>query len=116
MASSDWVAVAVGSVSAVSAWLAGRSAKKASEFNTKTSAETEAYTRARQMDTETLERQKRDLDEVRKNAADLREKVRELKLENDQVKEDNRVLHEENAILRRRVARLEKLLGGEENV
>lgn len=113
MASSDWVAVAVGSVSAVSAWLAGRSAKKASEFNTKTTAETEAYNRARQMDIETLDRQKRDLTEIRENNKEIREKLREMKLENDKLKEDNRVLHEENAILRRRVARLEKLLEGE---
>lgn len=73
-------------------------------MNSKTLAETEAYNRARKLDTETIERQEREIKEIRANNEDLRDKVRALKT-------DNESIHEDNDRLRRRIARLEKQIG-----
>ena len=111
MDASNWSVIAVALISLASAWLAYRSAKSASKYtseasimNSKTLAETEAYNRARKLDTETIDRQKQDILEIRANNEDLRVKVRELKV-------DNENLHEDNDRLRRRIARLEQQIG-----
>jgi septal ring factor EnvC (AmiA/AmiB activator) len=113
MDGSNWATIIVAAVSVVSAYLAGRAAKTAAKhtsdasvMNSRTQAETEAYNRARKMDIETIERQKKDIEEIRQNNADLREKLRELK-------KDNELIHEDNDRLRRRIAKLEK--AGESN-
>ncbi len=108
MKSSDWALIVVAVISLGSAFLSGRSAKAAAKFsseatidNTRVLAETEAYNRARRMDIETIERQDREIDEIREQNRKLREKVRVLQQENEDIKEDNRQL-------RQRVTRLEQ--------
>jgi septal ring factor EnvC (AmiA/AmiB activator) len=111
MDGASWAVVIVGAISLVSAFLSGRAAKTAarhtsdaSVMNSRTQAETEAYNRARKMDTETIERQAKEIEQIRANSENLREKLRELK-------EDNERLHEDNDRLRRRVTRLEQQVG-----
>jgi FtsZ-binding cell division protein ZapB len=108
MKGSDWAVVIVGLVSLISAILAGRSARKAAQYdsdasimNSKTLAETEAYNRARKMDIETINRQDQEIDDIREQNYQLRKQVRKLQEDNDRI-------HEENRILKQRVARLEK--------
>lgn len=108
MKGSDWAAIVVAFISILSAVLAGRSARTASKYNSdasitnsRTLAETEAYNRARKMDIETIERQDKEIDEIREQNRRLREKVRELQ-------SDNENLHEENRVLKQRVTRLER--------
>ena len=85
---------AVATIGIVSSWLAGRSARKAAQFsadastaNERTKAETEAYSRARKMDIETIARQ-----EI------------EIKKLSDRIT----FLEGENSILKREVAELQK--------
>ncbi len=101
MEPSSIAAIVVALISVLSAWLAGRAARTAAKFsadasmsNEKIKAETEAYARARKMDTDTIKRQDEELEE-------LREEVKSLK-------EDNRALHRQNEALRTRVASLER--------
>jgi peptidoglycan hydrolase CwlO-like protein len=108
MKSSDWAVIIVALISVVSAVLAGRSARKAAKYdseasitNSRTVAETEAYNRARKMDIETIERQDKEIDEVREQNRKLRAKIRELQ-------NDYETVHEENRVLRQRVTRLEQ--------
>ena len=108
MKGSDWAAVVVALISILSAVLAGRSARRAAKYdsdasvtNSRTLAETEAYNRARKMDIETIERQDKEIDEIREQNRQLRAKVRELQ-------NDNEKIHEENRVLRQRVTRLEQ--------
>lgn len=107
MSGADWAIVVVGVISLVSAFLSGRTARSTA----KTQAETEAYARARKMDVETIERQDREIEEIRKNNQDLRTKVRALISANENLKQDNQTLHQENKALIRRVARCEERLG-----
>ena len=111
MKSSDWAVIIVALISVVSASLAGRSAKKAAKYtsdasvdNSRIMAETEAYNRARKMDIETIERQDREIDEIREQNRLLRAKVREQQIEIE-------TIHEENHLLRQRVLRLEQHQG-----
>jgi len=106
--SSDWAVIIVAIISVISAALAGRSARKSAQYtsdaavtNSRTLAETDAYNRARKMDIETIERQDKEIDEIREQNRQLRTKVRELQ-------EHNERIDEENKNLRRRVARLEQ--------
>lgn len=108
MKGSEWAGIIVAIITVISAILAGRSARKAAQYdsdasvmNSKTLAETEAYNRARKMDIETIERQDKEIDEIREQNRQLRKKVRELQEDGDRI-------HEENRILKQRVARLEK--------
>jgi predicted RNase H-like nuclease (RuvC/YqgF family) len=85
---------AVATIGIVSSWLAGRSARKAAQFsadastaNERTKAETEAYSRARKMDIETIARQ-----EI------------EIKKLSDRIT----FLEGENSILKQQVAELQK--------
>lgn len=63
------------------------------------------------MDVETIERQDREIEEIRQHNDDLRKKVRTLIQANEQLKDDNQRLHEENQHLLRRIARCEERLG-----
>jgi predicted RNase H-like nuclease (RuvC/YqgF family) len=78
----------------ISAWLSGRSARKAAQAsadasmaNARTQAETDAYNRARKMDIETISRQE---NEIKK----LSDKIQ--------------FLEAENALLKERISNLEK--------
>lgn len=111
MAGADWAAIIVGIISVVSAVFSGRAARSAAKYNSDASianariqAETEAYNRARRMDVETIERQDREIEEIRQHNERLRDKIRKLTV-------DNLELREENESLRRRVTRLEQLGG-----
>lgn len=108
MKSSDWALVIVALIGLVSAALAARSAQKSAEYDKeakvaseKTMAETEAYNRARKMDIETIQRQDKEIDEIREQNRLLRQRIRELMDDNERIREDNRQL-------RQRVARLER--------
>lgn len=118
MGGSDWAAIFVALISIISAIFSGRSARTAAKYNSdasvmnsRTQAETEAYNRARKMDIETIERQDKDIEELRLNSEKLRERVRLLMQDNERLREDNGRLHEENQSLLRRVDRLEKQQG-----
>lgn len=111
MDSNNWAQIIVAMVAVVSAVLSGRAARKSSQYtsdaavmNARTQAETEAYNRARQMDIQTIERQRTELEQIRANSDELRKKIRELKLNNERLNEDN-------DRLRRRVTRLEEQVG-----
>ena len=97
-------AVIVAIVGALGAWAAARSARSASLISEKTKAEQEAYARARKMDVETIERQDKEIAELRDLDAARELAIRELR-------QDNQRLHEENAALRRRVTTLEEQQG-----
>lgn len=89
----NWATIIVGLITLAGAVFSGISANRASKYNTRTQAETEAYERARKMDTETIERQEKALEKLRKEVEEL--------------KEDNEMLHGENKELRQRIYRLE---------
>jgi FtsZ-binding cell division protein ZapB len=107
----NWAGVAIAIVSLITAWLSGRSARAAAKYsadssttNSRILAETEAYKRARAMDVETIERQGKEIDEIREQNRALRAKVRELIASNEK-------LLEENIDLRRRLTVLEHQIG-----
>lgn len=104
MEAGNWAMVIVAGISLISAILSGRAAAGASKYSSKAQAETEAYNRARKMDIETIERQDKELEEIREENRKMQQKMGELKLDNER-------LHEDNDRLRRRVSRLEKQLG-----
>lgn len=83
----NWAGIAIAAIGVISAWLAGRAAQNAAKYSARTEAETEAYNRARKMDIETIERQD-------KEVKDLRQEVKDLKADNE--------------ILRKRVSLLEQ--------
>jgi len=107
----NWAGIGIALIGVISAWLSGRSANKAAKFtsgasvlNARTVAETEAYGRARKLDTETIQRQDEELDELREENKLLKMQVRQLTIREIE-------LSEENVNLRRRVARLERYFG-----
>lgn len=111
MGSSDWAIIIVALISVISAFASGRAARNAAKYNSdasvmnsRTQAETEAYHRARKMDVETIDRQDKEIEEIRLNNQQLREKVRSLLA-------DNQRIHEENESLKRRVSLLEQNQG-----
>jgi predicted RNase H-like nuclease (RuvC/YqgF family) len=104
MDAGNWAAIIVAAIALFSAILSGRAAAGASKFSSRAIAETEAYNRARKMDIETIERQDKEIEEIREENRQMQQKIRELKLDNER-------LHEDNDRLRRRVARLEQQLG-----
>jgi predicted RNase H-like nuclease (RuvC/YqgF family) len=98
---SSVTAIAVALISVLSAWLAGRAARNAAKFsadastsNEKVKAETEAYNRARAIDVATIERQDREITE-------LREEIESLKAAKGS-------LERQNEALRKRVSSLER--------
>lgn len=105
MDKSDWVTLLVAFMSLLAGLAAQRSSAKvakrtaaaalaAAEITSRSDMETEAYTRARAIDTETIERQAAELTE-------LRERL-------DKVEDTNDTLVRENRQLRRRVDELER--------
>jgi predicted RNase H-like nuclease (RuvC/YqgF family) len=92
----NWATIIVGIFTVLGAIFTGISASRASKYSTKTQAETEAYSRARKMDVETIERQDKEIEELHQKYAAL--KVNEERLNQD------------NDRLRRRLTRLEQKL------
>lgn len=118
MTGANWAIIVVGLISVLGAYVSGRAARSAAKFNadastasSKAQAETEAYHRARKMDIETIERQNKEIEEIRKNNQDLRHKVRTLIADNGRLREDNNRKQEEIDSLLRRVDRLERQVG-----
>jgi TolA-binding protein len=94
--------VIVAAIAALSAYASQRNASRASTINTQATSrvdmEKEAYERARQFDTDTIERQDKEIQE-------LRQEIAVLKAEHRKELEEFR---EENRRLRLRVVRLER--------
>jgi peptidoglycan hydrolase CwlO-like protein len=105
MGASNWASIIVAAIALFSAIAAGRAAAGASKYSAKAQAETEAYNRARKMDIETIERQDKEIGEIREENKAMQQKIRELKIDNER-------LHEDNDRLRRRITHLEQQLGG----
>jgi chromosome segregation ATPase len=83
------------------------------KYSARTEAETEAYARARKMDIETIERQDKEIDEIRQNNKELRQKVRTLAEDNQRLREELSTERQDKEALRRRVTHLERLQRGE---
>jgi TolA-binding protein len=91
----NWAAIIVAVLALLSAGYTARQASKASTTSVRTQAETEAYERARKMDTETIGKQEK--------------KIEKLEVRVQQLEEKNETLEEDNDRLRNRVNRLERL-------
>lgn len=76
--------VLIAAIAALSAYASQRTAARASTANTQASTrvdmEKEAYERARQFDTDTIDRQDKEIEELRKEISELREENRKLRL------------------------------------
>lgn len=96
-------AVLTAIIAAVGAWAAQRSASKANILNTEVSgrleAEEDAFVRARAFDIQTIERQDRELRELREKNARLEEEAHQMR--------------DEINFLKQRLARLENITTGE---
>ena len=95
--SADWATIIVAVIGIAVAWVSGRSAKAVS----KTTAETDAYTRARSFDLDIIKRQKEELDEERKEKAIL-------ETENEFYKKRDSTQQRQIDILRRQLGRLQE--------
>lgn len=97
-------AIIVSVVAAYGAYASQKAAAKAAKANAESTGrmkmEDEAYDRAREYDTETIERQGREIAELRAEKDQLKEDVKGLK-------QDNETLHDENRELKRKVEQLE---------
>jgi predicted RNase H-like nuclease (RuvC/YqgF family) len=93
--SGNWAAIIVATLSLLAGLYTARTASKASISSTKTQAETEAYNRARKMDTETIEKQEK--------------KIEKLEARVEHLEEQNDMLEQDNDRLRNRINRLENL-------
>lgn len=107
---SDIASVAVAAIAALGMWASSRSAKKAMVQSTSISsktdkeiAETEAYARARKLDIETIERQDREITEVR-------EENHEIKLENMALRDHVKDLSDRTKTLSEKVRALEQVI------
>lgn len=117
--------VVVSIIAASGAFLAARASAKAQMTNVSTSSrvemEKEAYERARKLDTETINRQDSELEELHNNQDALREDMRKVHRENERLYGENRIILEDNARLRtelvgvrQRLVRLERGLHPDE--
>jgi peptidoglycan hydrolase CwlO-like protein len=104
--------IIVSLIALVSGWLAARASAKASTTNVVTSSrvemEKEAYERARKLDTETIQRQDQELEELYQKVdtqsndiQQLHHANNELRRDNDLILADNRRLQDEMWSLRR---------------
>lgn len=78
----DISAIVIALIALGSSWVTSRSASKASTINNETNArvemEKEAYTRARDFDINTIERQNKEIEKLREENRELKEKLRLL--------------------------------------
>lgn len=91
----NWAAIIVAVLALLSAGYTARQASKASTTSVRTQAETEAYNRARKMDTETIEKQEK--------------KIEKLETRVQHLEEQNDMLEQDNDRLRNRINRLENI-------
>lgn len=101
--SGDLATMTVALIAAFGAYMAHRTSSRATVVSTRTSAEEQAFVRARKFDTETIDRQDKEIEELR---TQNRLQADELNL--------LRPLVEEVRFLRARVSRLEKALSHHE--
>jgi len=101
MDKSDWITLVVAGFSFLAAMAAQRQSANASRGNnetaiitSRTDAETEAYIRARAMDTETINRQAGEMKDLRATVESLEKKYDALERKYDDVVEDNERLRE----------------------
>ena len=98
MDKSDIVVLLVTIISATAAFASQRAAARATSkdklVSSRADLETEAYTRARAIDTETIERQTNELKEMRVEIADLRTKCETTEDKYDLLVDQNRRLRE----------------------
>lgn len=114
------VGIGIALIGAITSIAAGRAAARASMSNARTDAEKEAYSRARNMDVATIERQDREIAELQEQNRLLRTENETLLAVKDQnyhlnadvkrVDKENRRLDVENKSLRREVDELRKQL------
>lgn len=95
MTASLWATIIVAVISVGSAVFSGRAAR----YGSRTQAETEAYIRARKIDTETIDRQEKQLEK-------LRERVLILEASEERLNEDNDRLRSRVSALERKVEEL----------
>lgn len=95
MTASLWATIIVAVISVGSAVFSGRAAR----YGSRTQAETEAYIRARKIDTETIDRQEKQLEK-------LRERVLILEASEERLNEDNDRLRTRVSALERKVEEL----------
>lgn len=99
--------IIVSLIAALAGYASQRAAAKASTKNAATTSradlEKEAYERARAFDTETIERQDKELAELRQHVRELNADVKRVVTENEQLHDENRTVLEDNARLRAEV-------------
>lgn len=115
MDSTNIAGLAVSLIATFVGYMSARSANKASNRNTELSArfsmEDKAYERARKFDTDTIERQDEEIQELRAMNQKLETEVHELKEANSKlsdVQAKNEALNREVEELRDRIARIER--------
>lgn len=78
----DFSAIAIALIALGSSWVTSRSASKAATINNETNArvemEKDAYTRARDFDINTIERQDKEIQKLREENAELKATVEKL--------------------------------------
>lgn len=75
----NYGAIAIAAISAWSAYASQRASAKANNLNNKQDAEKDAYSRARSMDIQTIERQDAEILELSQTVRDLRAQIEELR-------------------------------------
>lgn len=99
----NWVPIASVIVSIIAAYSAiktSRTSANATTVNARTNAETEAYTRARKLDVETITRQDAEIKELYEKLEHLNNDVKMVHSENEVLRVDNARILAENARLR----------------
>lgn len=102
----DYAAIIISLIAAFGMVSSARASSKASTKNAKAETEKEAYVRAREFDTETIERQKNQLKELREHDEKKAKQIKELRAEVGAVKSENSELRAE---LRRHEQRIHEL-------
>ncbi len=108
------ITIIVAVIAAGSAYASQRAAARASTMNVNTTSrvdmEKDAYERARKFDIETIERQDREIEELRADNRTLHEKIAVARAEAREARQDARETQADNARLRERIAVLESQL------
>lgn len=105
------VSIVISVVAALGAWLSARESRKANTTNTTVSGrvemEKEAYERARTYDKDTIERQNKEIRELREELEDTEIELRQLHHANAQLDERNERLEDANRKTRESLAELQ---------
>lgn len=76
MGTSEFASIIVALIACIAAIASQRAASRASTINTRIDAEKDAYVRARTMDIETIQRQDKEIEELRKENKTLTSRLR----------------------------------------